>query len=112
MPKTIELCLFFRDAKKDAVCRQAYRQLSTIHETFADIVDKVMEMDKTGREIAELQAQLEELQKSSLDVTSVQSDLDAITTENRLLEKRLSVALTMQQTLNPKNLWSIALDSI
>lgn len=82
--------LVFRDAKKDPVCRQSYRQLTTIHETFADIVDKVLEMDKTGREIAELQAQLEELQKSSLDVQSVQADVDAVAIETRALERRLA----------------------
>lgn len=82
--------LVFRDAKKDPVCRQSYRQLTTIHETFADIVDKVLEMDKTGREIAELQAQLEELQKSSLDVQSVQKDLDAVAIETHALERRLA----------------------
>ncbi|KAG0585016.1 hypothetical protein KC19_3G250900 [Ceratodon purpureus] len=83
--------LVFRDAKKDPVCRQSYRQLTTIHETFADIVDKVLEMDKTGRDIAELQAQLEELQKSSLDVQSVQADLDAVAIETRALERRLAL---------------------
>lgn len=82
--------LVFRDAKKDPVCRQSYRQLTTIHETFADIVDKVLEMDKTGREIAELQAQLEELQKSSLDVQSVQKDVDAVAVETHSLERRLA----------------------
>lgn len=82
--------LVFRDAKKDPVCRQSYRQLTTIHETFADIVDKVLEMDKTGREIAELQAQLEELQKSSLDVQSVQKDVDAVAVETHALERRLA----------------------
>lgn len=83
--------LVFRDAKKDLVCRQSYRQLTTIHETFADIVDKVLEMDKTGRDIAELQAQLEELQKSSLDVRSVQADVDAVATETRALERRVAL---------------------
>lgn len=82
--------LVFRDAKKDPVCRQSYRQLTTIHETFADIVDKVLEMDKTGREIADLQAQLEELQKSSLDVQSVQADVDAVAVETLALERRLA----------------------
>jgi hypothetical protein len=92
--------LVFRDAKKDPVCRQSYRQLTTIHETFADIVDKVLEMDKTGRDIAELQAQLEELQKSSLDVQSVQADLDAVAIETRALERRL----TMVQASTHRNI--------
>lgn len=94
--------LVFRDAKKDPVCRQSYRQLTTIHETFAVIVDRVLEMDKTGRDIAELQAQLEELQTSSLDVKSVQADLDAVAIETRALERCLaSVQTTTHHVLIP-----------
>ncbi|CAK9867616.1 unnamed protein product [Sphagnum jensenii] len=88
--------LVFRDAKQDAVCRQAYRLLSIIHETFADIVDRVFEMDKTSREIAELQAKLEELEKSPVDIVSVQSDLDMVVAENQIMERRLAELQAVQ----------------
>ncbi|CAM6038487.1 unnamed protein product [Sphagnum compactum] len=88
--------LVFRDAKRDAVCRQAYRLLSTIHETFADIVDRVFEMDKTSREIAELQAKLEELEKSPVDIVSVQSDLDMVVAENQIMDRRLAELQAVQ----------------
>jgi uncharacterized coiled-coil DUF342 family protein len=88
--------LVFRDAKRDAVCRQAYRLLSIIHETFADIVDRVFEMDKMSREIAELQAKLEELEKSPVDIVSVQSDLDMVVAENQIMERRLAELQAVQ----------------
>jgi uncharacterized protein YPO0396 len=90
------LWLFGRDAKRDAVCRQAYRLLSIIHETFADIVDRVFEMDKMSREIAELQAKLEELEKSPVDIVSVQSDLDMVVAENQIMERRLAELQAVQ----------------
>ncbi|OAE23563.1 hypothetical protein AXG93_1877s1060 [Marchantia polymorpha subsp. ruderalis] len=79
----------FRDAKKDPVCRQAYKLLSGLHINFENIIEKVLEMDKVGREISELQAKLEELEKRPLDAASVEADLDAIVAENRALERRL-----------------------
>ncbi|CAM6105502.1 unnamed protein product [Calypogeia fissa] len=82
----------FRDAKRDPVCRQAYRLLSTVHGSFENIVAKVLEMDKIGREISELQAKLEDLEKRPLDTAGVQADLDAILGENKVLERKLQEA--------------------
>ncbi|KAI5077566.1 hypothetical protein GOP47_0007390 [Adiantum capillus-veneris] len=54
--------LVFRDAKKDAASRQAYRLLTSIHENFASCYDTVFLLDKLHREIAEVQGN----RKSSL----------------------------------------------
>ncbi|KAL2611264.1 hypothetical protein R1flu_022956 [Riccia fluitans] len=82
--------IVFRDAKKDPICRQAYRLLSGIHTSFESVVEKVLEMDKLGREITELQVKLEELEKRPLDAASVEADLEAIVAENRALERRFA----------------------
>lgn len=63
--------------------------LSSVHQNFADIVDKIYEMDKTGREVTELEAILEDLEKRSLDTRNVQADLDAVVAENLSLQKML-----------------------
>jgi predicted nucleotidyltransferase len=59
-------------------------------------VDRVFEMDKTSREIAELQAKLEELEKSPVDIVSVQSDLDMVVAENQIMERRLAELQAVQ----------------
>jgi uncharacterized protein YPO0396 len=59
-------------------------------------VDRVFEMDKTSREIAELQAKLEELEKSPVDIVSVQSDLDMVVAENQIMERRLAERQAVQ----------------
>jgi predicted nucleotidyltransferase len=56
----------------------------------------VFEMDKTSREIAELQAKLEELEKSPVDIVSVQSDLDMVVAENQIMERRLAELQAVQ----------------
>jgi uncharacterized protein YPO0396 len=59
-------------------------------------VDRVFEMDKMSREIAELQAKLEELEKSPVDIVSVQSDLDMVVAENQIMERRLAELQAVQ----------------
>ncbi len=59
-------------------------------------MDRVFEMDKTSREIAELQAKLEELEKSPVDIVSVQSDLDMVVAENQIMERRLAELQAVQ----------------
>ncbi len=59
-------------------------------------MDRVFEMDKTSREIAELQAKLEELEKSPVDIVSVQSDLDMVVAENQIMERRLAERQAVQ----------------
>eukprot|EP00250_Pteridium_aquilinum_P020523 c24848_g1_i1 orf=596-2230(-) len=86
--------LVFRDAKKDPVCRQAYRLLTSMHEDFSDCYDKVFAMDKVRREITELQVAVEIMEKRPVDVKKVQADFDALVAENLSLEKSLQA---MQQ---------------
>lgn len=81
--------IVFRDAKKDPVCRQVYRILTSIHQDFNETYEKVFSIDKVHREITEYEAKLEAMQRSHLDVSKVQVDLDTIWTENELLEKQL-----------------------
>lgn len=81
--------IVFRDAKKDPVCRQVYRLLTSIHQNFSETFEKVFSIDKVHREIAEYEAKLEAMQRSHLDVSKVQVDLDTIWKENELLEKQL-----------------------
>jgi len=81
--------IVFRDAKKDPVCRQVYRLLTSIHQNFNETFEKVFSIDKVHREIAEYEAKLEAMQRSHLDVSKVQVDLDTIWKENELLEKQL-----------------------
>ncbi len=59
-------------------------------------MDRVFEMDKMSREIAELQAKLEELEKSPVDIVSVQSDLDMVVAENQIVERRLAELQAVQ----------------
>ncbi len=59
-------------------------------------MDRVFEMDKMSREIAELQAKLEELEKSPVDIVSVQSDLDMVVAENQIMERRLAELQAVQ----------------
>lgn len=84
--------LVFRDAKKDPVSRQAYRILTNIHEDFSDCYGKVFSMDKVRREIAELQATLETMEKRPVDLKKIQADFDALVAENLSLEKSLQAA--------------------
>eukprot|EP01018_Ginkgo_biloba_P023353 Gb_22401 [translate_table: standard] len=81
--------IVFRDAKKDPVRRQAYRLLTSIHENFNEAFEKVFNIDKAHREIAEYEAKLEAMERWHLDISNVQVDLDAIWKENELLEKQL-----------------------
>uniref|UniRef100_A0A5B7A883 Putative coiled-coil domain-containing protein 22 isoform X2 n=1 Tax=Davidia involucrata TaxID=16924 RepID=A0A5B7A883_DAVIN len=79
----------FREAKKDPVARQAYRLLTSIHESFEQISEKILTTDRTQREVAEHEAKLAALASQSLNIDKLQADLDAIRKENELLEQRL-----------------------
>ncbi|KAA8527087.1 hypothetical protein F0562_008684 [Nyssa sinensis] len=79
----------FREAKKDPVARQAYRLLTSIHESFELISEKILATDRTRREAAEREAKLAALASQSLNIDKLQADLDAIRKENELLQHRL-----------------------
>ncbi|GMH25477.1 hypothetical protein Nepgr_027320 [Nepenthes gracilis] len=79
----------FREAKKDSVGRQAYRLLTSIHESFEQIREKILETDRTRREVADLEAKLAAMSSRKLDIDKLQADLDAFRRENEYLEKGL-----------------------
>ncbi|XP_024527054.1 coiled-coil domain-containing protein 22 homolog [Selaginella moellendorffii] len=80
--------LIFRDAKIEPQCRLAYRILTGMHESFGGLVEKVLEMDKLDREIADLEAKLEGCEQEIADIDKVKDDLNAIVSENNLLETK------------------------
>ncbi|KAF7144685.1 hypothetical protein RHSIM_Rhsim04G0010900 [Rhododendron simsii] len=79
----------FREAKKDMVGRQAYRLLTSIHESFEQISDKILSTDRLRREADEHKAKLSALARRSFNVDKLKADLDAIRRENEFLEQRL-----------------------
>ncbi|XP_058114856.1 uncharacterized protein LOC131257925 [Magnolia sinica] len=79
----------FRDAKNDPVRRQAYRLLTTIHDSFEQMSNKILATDRARREAAEQEAKLSAMASRSFDTDKLQVDLDAIRKENDLLEQRL-----------------------
>ncbi|XP_068338511.1 uncharacterized protein [Pyrus communis] len=81
--------MVFREAKKDAVGRQAYRLLTSIHESFEQIREKILATDRTRREVGEHEKKLAAMASRSLNVDKLQADLDAIRRENEYVEKCL-----------------------
>ncbi|XP_042498002.1 coiled-coil domain-containing protein 22 isoform X2 [Macadamia integrifolia] len=81
--------MVFRDAKNDPVRRQAYRLLTSIHESFEQISEKILSIDRTRREAAEQDAKLTTMSSRSLDINKLQADLEAIKRENEYLEQKL-----------------------
>ncbi|XP_030441906.1 uncharacterized protein LOC115664084 isoform X2 [Syzygium oleosum] len=79
----------FREAKKDQVGRQAYRLLTSIHESFEQIFEKILSADRVQREIAENEKKLAAMASRSLNIERLQADLDAIIKENEHLEQCL-----------------------
>lgn len=71
-----------REAKKDLAGRQVYRLLTSIHEGFGQISEKIIATDRIRREIAECEMKLAATASKSLDVSKLQADLDAIIREN------------------------------
>lgn len=79
----------FREAKKDAVGRQVYRLLTSIHDSFEQISEKILTTDRARREAADLEVKLAVLSSRSFDINKLQSDLDSIRKENDLLEQQV-----------------------
>ncbi|KAJ8432576.1 hypothetical protein Cgig2_026624 [Carnegiea gigantea] len=79
----------FREAKKDSVGRQSYRLLTSIHECFEEIREKILATDKAQREVAELQAKLSVITSQDLGMDKLQADLDAMRMENEHLDNSL-----------------------
>lgn len=74
-----------REAKKDQVGRQAYRLLTSIHQTFEQMCEKILATDRARREIAEHEKKLAVMTSQSL----LQPDLEVIVKENENLERHL-----------------------
>ncbi|XP_009419973.1 uncharacterized protein LOC103999829 isoform X4 [Musa acuminata AAA Group] len=79
----------FRDAKNDPVGRQAYRLLTSIHDIFEQIVEKIRATDKARKEGAEQEKKLAAISSRNFDIQKLQADLDSIRKENELLEQQL-----------------------
>lgn len=68
--------------------RQVYRLLTSIHDSFEQISEKILATDRARREAAELEAKLAALSSRSFGIDKLQSDLDSIRKENELLEQQ------------------------
>ncbi|KAF4362346.1 hypothetical protein F8388_008230 [Cannabis sativa] len=79
--------IVFREAKKEPVGRQAYRLLTSIHESFEQISEKMLATDRIRREVLEHEKKLAAMASRSFNVDKLQSDLDDIRKENEYLEK-------------------------
>lgn len=79
----------FREAKKDQVGEQAHILLTTIHESFEEISEKILATDRARREAMDLETKLTSIDARSLNVDKLQADLDAIRKENEYLQSRL-----------------------
>ncbi|KAL8205736.1 hypothetical protein R6Q57_009287 [Mikania cordata] len=78
-----------REAKKDQVGEQAHVLLTTIHESFEEISEKILATDRTRREETDLETKLSSIASRGLNLGKLQADLDAIKKENEYIESCL-----------------------
>ncbi|KAL0550207.1 hypothetical protein IC582_014711 [Cucumis melo] len=81
--------LVLREAKKDGIGKQAHKLLTSIHENFGEISNKILSTDRLRRETAEYEKKIAASASRSLDFNKLQADLDAIRRENSHLEQHL-----------------------
>uniref|UniRef100_A0A2P2JLC9 Coiled-coil domain-containing protein 22 homolog n=2 Tax=Rhizophora mucronata TaxID=61149 RepID=A0A2P2JLC9_RHIMU len=81
--------MVFREAKKDAGERQVYRLLTSIHESFEQIREKILATNRGRREVAEHERKLAAMGSRSLNLDKLQAAFDAILKENEHLEQQL-----------------------
>ncbi|XP_022159122.1 coiled-coil domain-containing protein 22 isoform X3 [Momordica charantia] len=81
--------LVLREAKKDAVGKQVHTILTSIHESFGEISNKILSTDRLRREISEHEKKIAASASRSLNFNNLQSDLDVIKRENSYLEQHL-----------------------
>nr|GME11618.1 coiled-coil domain-containing protein 22 homolog isoform X1 [Ipomoea batatas] len=79
----------FREAKKDPAGKQAYRILTSIHDSFEQIAERLHDTDRARRERADIEAKLANMTSRSLDIEKLRADLDAVKNENDLLERKI-----------------------
>ena len=78
--------ILFRDAKKDELCKDAYRHLHAVHKGFADLGDKTTATGRARKVQRELEKRCEELAKNPTDIDRVSRDVAAVKTEISQLE--------------------------
>ncbi|KAB2048968.1 hypothetical protein ES319_A13G145800v1 [Gossypium barbadense] len=81
--------IVFREAKKNTDRGQAYRLLTSIHDSFEQISEKILTTDRIRREIADLEKKLAAVSSRSLNEDKLQADVDAIMKENEYLEQQI-----------------------
>ncbi|KAK8318146.1 hypothetical protein V6Z11_A13G153200 [Gossypium hirsutum] len=81
--------IVFREAKKNTDRGQAYRLLTSIHDSFEQISEKILTTDRIRREIADLEKKLAAVSSRSLNEDKLQVDVDAIMKENEYLEQQI-----------------------
>lgn len=69
-------CSFCREAKKDPIGRQVYRLLTSIHQSFEQMSDKIRATDKIQREVAEYEMKLAAMVSKNLDDQKKHADCD------------------------------------
>ncbi|GMJ11584.1 hypothetical protein like AT1G55830 [Hibiscus trionum] len=80
--------IVFREAKKDADRQQVYRLLTSTHDSFEQISEKILATDRIRRETADLEKKLAAMSARRLNADKLQADLDAIVKENEYLEQQ------------------------
>ncbi|XP_022932401.1 coiled-coil domain-containing protein 22 isoform X1 [Cucurbita moschata] len=81
--------LVLREAKKEGIGKKAHKLLTSIHENFGEISNKILSTDRLRRETAEYEKKIAASASRSLDFNKLQADLDAIRRENSCLEQNL-----------------------
>ncbi|GJW83092.1 coiled-coil domain-containing protein 22 [Tanacetum coccineum] len=69
-------------SKERPSSEQAHNLLTTIHESFEEITEKILATDRARREATDLETKLSSVAAQSLNIDKLQADLDAIRKEN------------------------------
>ena len=77
-----------REAKKDPTGRQVYRLLTSIHQGFEQISEKILATDRIRREVAEYEMKLAAMASRSLDAGKLHGDIDVIIKGNEYFEQQ------------------------
>lgn len=72
------------------MARQAYRILTNIHESFEQIAENLLATDRVRRQVTDYEGKLATMASRSVDIDKLKANLETITRENDLLEKKLS----------------------
>eukprot|EP01102_Stenamoeba_stenopodia_P019711 TRINITY_DN7505_c0_g2_i2.p1 TRINITY_DN7505_c0_g2~~TRINITY_DN7505_c0_g2_i2.p1 ORF type:complete len:331 (-),score=122.70 TRINITY_DN7505_c0_g2_i2:254-1246(-) len=91
-PATSELV--YKDALKDPVAKQAYKDLVAMHEKFQALASKVEEAGSTKNAVLNLEVKIEQMiqRTESLDVSRINEDLQRVKLENQELVAKIKAA--------------------